>query len=350
MKRQLDRSLRHGLTLLFLVLAVTIFVPNATSLHAQPNNTQPTPPQQTTPPSPEGESTGEASGDHFLPLTNLPGIQEVSQSNSLPQLLNTLYKLCIGAAAVIAILQIMRAGVYFMFNKGSIAQNEKAKGLIQNSVMGLILVLSPAIVFGIINPDILKIDLDFSGIAPGDLPPVGISEGGGSIIGNYRQTLAQGIDITVQSRYLSNGFNCDAAIAADQQRCREFVRECSAANDAPHTLNTGVRNGCPNNAQTCAARLTCDVNRTTVDSLQRKCALREAITPAKRSQWDAQNVTMSSEYRTCRESGAAVRQCRQALREKADQVAQQLFPNEGDGSRYCIGSESLNYAVGQYGD
>lgn len=97
----------------------------------------------------------------FVPLTNLPGINEAAASSTLPSFFNNLYKLCIGAAAVIAILQIMRAGMYFMFNKGSIAHNEKGKKLITDSVLGLLLVLSPVIVFGIINPDILDLKLDF---------------------------------------------------------------------------------------------------------------------------------------------------------------------------------------------
>lgn len=104
----------------------------------------------------------QSASESFIPLTNLPGLTEAANSSSLPAFFNNLYKLCIGAAAVIAILQIMRAGTKFFFNKGSVAQNEEGKQLIQNSVLGLLLVLSPAIVFGIINPDILQLKLDVS--------------------------------------------------------------------------------------------------------------------------------------------------------------------------------------------
>lgn len=108
--------------------------------------------------------------DGFVPLTNLPGLSQTISSDTLPDLLNQIYRLCIGAAAVIAVLQIMRAGAYFMFNKGSVAHNEKAKSLIQNSVLGLLLVLSPAIVFGIINRDILNLRLDFTELQPKPVP------------------------------------------------------------------------------------------------------------------------------------------------------------------------------------
>lgn len=112
-----------------------------------------------------GSQTGPNS---FIPLTNLPGLTRTINSDSLPTLFNTIYKLCIGAAAVIAILQIMRAGTKFFFNKGSVAQNEEGKRLIQNSILGLLLVLSPAIVFGIINRDILNLNLDVSSLQRGD--------------------------------------------------------------------------------------------------------------------------------------------------------------------------------------
>lgn len=100
----------------------------------------------------------------FQPLTNLPGLTQTVSAESLPAFFNNLYKLCIGAAAVIAILQIMRAGTKFFFNKGSVAQNEEGKHLIQNSILGLLLVLSPYIVFGIINPDILDLKLNVDGL------------------------------------------------------------------------------------------------------------------------------------------------------------------------------------------
>lgn len=105
-----------------------------------------------------------ALAQEFTSLTNLPGVADASGADSLPTFFNNLYKLCIGAAAVIAVIQIMRAGMYFMFNKGSVAHNEKAKGLISNAILGLLLVLSPTIIFGIINPDILSLKLDLKDI------------------------------------------------------------------------------------------------------------------------------------------------------------------------------------------
>ena len=97
-----------------------------------------------------------------MPLSGLPGIPETVNSNTLTDFLNNLYKICIGVAAALAVFQIMHGGIKFMTNKGSISENEQARSLIQGAVLGLILVLSPVIVFGIINPRILELNFDTS--------------------------------------------------------------------------------------------------------------------------------------------------------------------------------------------
>jgi len=98
--------------------------------------------------------------ESFAPLTSIPGLVDAGNSPNISVFLNQLYKICIGAAAIIAVLQIIRAGILFMTNKGSISENEQARSLLQGAVFGLILVLSPVVVFNIINPKIL--DLNFS--------------------------------------------------------------------------------------------------------------------------------------------------------------------------------------------
>lgn len=101
-----------------------------------------------------------APADAFTPLTNLPGLSDALSSDTLPRFLNNLYRLCIGAVAVIAVLKIMQGGAELMFNRGSFSQATQAKKHIQNAVLGLLLVLSPAIVFSIVNPDILDLSLN----------------------------------------------------------------------------------------------------------------------------------------------------------------------------------------------
>lgn len=102
---------------------------------------------------------GQASNNNFVPLQpGIPGVKEFATSGSIPDLLNNIYKICIGVAATLAVLQIMRAGVMYM-GGDSITEKKEARNLISMSVIGLVLVLSPVIVFSIINPDILSLKL-----------------------------------------------------------------------------------------------------------------------------------------------------------------------------------------------
>lgn len=94
----------------------------------------------------------------FVSLTNAPFIEGAGNASSLPDFLNNLYRICIGIAAVVAVLQIMRAGIMYM-GGDSITEKKEAKNLIALSIGGLVLVLSPVIVFSIINPDILSLKI-----------------------------------------------------------------------------------------------------------------------------------------------------------------------------------------------
>lgn len=106
-----------------------------------------------------------AQGTDFVPLTNIPAITEVGNAITTPAglsiFLNNIYRLCIGIAGVVAVLQIMRAGIMYM-GGDSVTEKKEAKNLIALSIGGLILVLSPVVVFSIINPEILS--LKISGI------------------------------------------------------------------------------------------------------------------------------------------------------------------------------------------
>lgn len=104
-----------------------------------------------------GASTN--SGGGFKPLTNIQNVTFAGNAAELPDFLNSIYMICIGLAAVIGVLQIMRAGVTWMTAGGSHEKIGDAKNLIRDTIIGLILVLAPTIVFSIINPDILKLQI-----------------------------------------------------------------------------------------------------------------------------------------------------------------------------------------------
>jgi len=98
-------------------------------------------------------------GTGFVPLTNVPFLTETGNAFSLETFLNGLYRISIGIAAVVAVLQIMRAGIMYMGSDSGFAEKKEAKNLIALSIGGLILVLSPVVVFSVINPEILSLKI-----------------------------------------------------------------------------------------------------------------------------------------------------------------------------------------------
>lgn len=158
----------------------------------------------------------------FAPLNpSLPGIKEFVGSNSIPDLLNNIYKICIGIAAVLAVLQIMRAGVLYM-GGDSITEKKEARDLISMSVIGLVLVLAPTIVFSIINPDILQLKIGASSLKVETTTPV---NGAGA------QAAAQ------CSQYAAT--NLKAVTLAQGQTCDAKLGTGYAAVDCCQNLPTG---------------------------------------------------------------------------------------------------------------
>ena len=139
-----------------------------------PPGTQPAGPPAAPPAGPTGSSG-------FVPLEPNSPLYQAEQAGSIPQLLATLYNICVGIAVVLAVIQLTRAGITYMLSD-SITNKEQARHLIMTSVLGLLLVLSPVIVFSLINPDILKfnLNLDSLQVAPEGQNPVGPGSQSGS--------------------------------------------------------------------------------------------------------------------------------------------------------------------------
>lgn len=115
---------------------------------------------------PLAASAQNAAGD-FVLLTEKDGPfgSLATKQADLPMFLNTVYTLVIGIAVVLAVLQIVRGGILWMLTD-SFTEKSQARHLITIAVMGLVLVLSPVIVFNIINPCILNLSL--TGSSAGD--------------------------------------------------------------------------------------------------------------------------------------------------------------------------------------
>lgn len=145
------------LSALFLTAVILSFV-GAHTTHAADTWTAPGP-------CPEGT---------FCPLAPIPGLTDTSatsvvQSQDLASFFNNLYKYLIGLAAAFAVIEIIWGGLEIS-TKDSVSKQSDGKARIQQALFGLLLVLSPVLVFSIINPSILNLSLNLPKLDTAEVP------------------------------------------------------------------------------------------------------------------------------------------------------------------------------------
>jgi len=92
------------------------------------------------------------------PLTSI-GTEAGNQAGIGP-FVNLLYKYGVGIGAILAVLLVMYGGFQYMTSE-AVGNKSEGRETITRALIGLFLLLSPVLVFGVINRDILNIDLDF---------------------------------------------------------------------------------------------------------------------------------------------------------------------------------------------
>lgn len=111
----------------------------------------------------------------FCALAPIPGLTDQEAANQMASginkdsfalFFNNLYKFLVGLAIALAIIEIIWGGLEYS-TTDSIGNKEAGKNRIRNAIYGLLLILSPVLVFSIINPQILNLSIPFT---PIDIP------------------------------------------------------------------------------------------------------------------------------------------------------------------------------------
>ena len=84
----------------------------------------------------------------------IPGIQEVS---SFPEYVSYFIPLLLGVAALMAVLQIVRAGFQRASAFGNESKIKESEEVISAAIMGLVLALAAYLILNIINPDLVNL-------------------------------------------------------------------------------------------------------------------------------------------------------------------------------------------------
>lgn len=111
----------------------------------------------------------------FVPLAPIPGLTDTGLIDtasgvgpgSFAFFFNNLYKFMLGLAIALAIIEIIWGGLEIS-TQDSVSKKSDGKQRIYNAIYGLILILSPVLVFSIINPCILNLSI---ALTPIGAPP-----------------------------------------------------------------------------------------------------------------------------------------------------------------------------------
>lgn len=201
----------------------------------------------------------------FVPLAPIPGLTEGVTANQagLASFFNNLYKFAIGIAAALAVIQIIWAGLDIaVFHKDAVSAITDDKGKIYNAVFGLVLVLSPVLVFSIINPSILNLSLNLPELKTASGPP--ITSGTAQTTTPYTLSTTEVVDRPAGTNVLFS-FEVDPNISPSEviRTLNVKLSECTNATGGPGII-------LPASLQTTLRRFvcqTCEPGRTAAPSL-----------------------------------------------------------------------------------
>lgn len=117
----------------------------------------------------QNSSTGVGQLNYQL-LEKVPGFE--SAGSDMKTYIEALYKLALVIVTLSAVLMLSIGGFMYLTSAGNTAQMASAKGVIFDSLIGLIIALAAWLLLYVINPDFININLrSFSPIKPGAAAP-----------------------------------------------------------------------------------------------------------------------------------------------------------------------------------
>jgi hypothetical protein len=95
----------------------------------------------------------QGAGLSYVPMENIPGYGKPSD---FPTYVVSIYKFGIGAIGICAMLMIIIGGYMYITSAGNATTMGKAKGVITDAIIGLIMALASWLLLYVINPDLIQ--------------------------------------------------------------------------------------------------------------------------------------------------------------------------------------------------
>lgn len=118
---------------------------------------------------PETNAQAPQAGLQYQLLEKIPGTENLNGSD-LPGYVSALYRMALIVVTLSAVLMLSVGGFMYLTSAGNTASMGNAKGIIYDSLIGLVIALAAWLILYVINPDLVKISLKV-------LPPVAPLDG-----------------------------------------------------------------------------------------------------------------------------------------------------------------------------
>ena len=92
----------------------------------------------------------------YKPMENIPGFEEET-TGDFATYVGAIYKFGIAAVGIAALLMITIGGYLYAISAGNTALMDKAKGMIIDAMVGLLLAMLAYLIMYELNPDLVKI-------------------------------------------------------------------------------------------------------------------------------------------------------------------------------------------------
>lgn|GEM_PF-1836811 len=140
-----------------------------------------TPPLPAQPANPQASSPGQL---QYTLLENIPGADKINGSD-LPAYVKAVYKVALIIVTLSAVLMLSIGGFMYITSAGNTSAMGTAKGIIFDSLIGLVIALCAWLVLNVINPDLVNIQIEplaplgtsTSSTGGGTKPPVPVQPG-----------------------------------------------------------------------------------------------------------------------------------------------------------------------------
>ena len=170
-----------------------------------------------------------AHAQNYTLLEQIPGT--TGTSGDLIAYMKSIYKFAIWAVGIAALFMIMLGGIMYIGSAGNAAAAGKAKGIITDAVIGLIMALSAYLILYEINPSLLTIT------APKDMSLAGNNTGTSSASSNPSQTAQNQADC---DKYCNGGGMGDGTSV---DTCKSNCMAAKSAQQTQQSATTGNPSG-----------------------------------------------------------------------------------------------------------